>query len=343
MTARIAGVRIAGVAAAVPARRVTNDSFIERFGDGVDQVTKMTGVVARHVASADQTTADLCESAARGLMERMAIAPSDVDVVIFATQTPDYRLPATACALQHRLELPTGIAAFDLNLGCSAYPYALWLGATLIKAGGARRVLLLIGDTISKVVDEEDRATAMLFGDAGTATLIEPGSEEDEMTFVLGTDGAGAGNLIIPEGGFRASGEDPRYTAAADKLFMDGGEIFNFTLRAVPKLFADLLAAAEQPDAAAIDAVLFHQANAFMIKHLIKKAKIPEAKAPINIYQFGNTSSASIPLLLVTERREAAMAEAGLMTAMLGFGVGYSWSACLHRLRGATIAELIYA
>lgn len=333
--------RIAAVVACVPETVLRNESLVDRFGDAVAQVTKMTGVLARHIAPVEQTTSDLCTAAALRLFDREGLAPSDVDAVIFVSQTPDYRLPATACELQHRLGLRAGIAAFDVNLGCSAYPYALWLAGMMIETGSARRVLMLVGDTISKIVNPEDRATAMLFGDCGTATLVEAADGPHPSLYVLGTDGAGACNLIVPEGAYRTGRpQDPRNGNPGDTLFMEGGEIFNFTLKAVPGLVQDILAAGDQ-SVDHIDAFLFHQANGFMIKHLAKKAKLPAEKVPINIDRYGNTSSASIPLLMVTDCRDLVLRPEGAMLAMLGFGVGYSWGACTTRVGQLRTAELV--
>ncbi len=335
------GSRIAAVVACVPAETLTNDALVERFGDAVAQVTKMTGVESRHISPPGQTTSDLCARAAEVLFEREELARDRVDAVIFASQTPDYRLPATACELQHRLGLSPGIAAFDVNLGCSAYPYALWLAGMMIESGGLDRVLVLVGDTISKIVYPEDRATAMLFGDSGTATLVERADEPSPATFILGTDGSGARNLIVPEGAYRTGAPaDPRNANPGDTLFMEGGEIFNFTLKAVPKLLGDLLDAARM-SVDGVDAFLFHQANAFMIKHLAKKAKLPPEKVPVNIDRFGNTSSATIPLLLVTDCRDLVTRPEGAVLAMLGFGVGYSWGGCATRVGPLRTAELV--
>lgn len=337
----VRGVRIGGVVACVPARVVTNADLAKKFGDAVAQVTKMTGVEERHIAADGVTTADLCAAAAEALIERGGIDRASIGALIFITQTPDHRLPATACLLQDRLGLGIGIAAFDVNLGCSAYPYGLWLASLMIASGGRKRVLLLVGDTISKIVHGEDRATALLFGDCGTATLVEGADETSAATFVLGTDGSGGRNLIVPKGGFRADPQpDPRNPNPDDTLFMEGGEIFNFTLAAVPKLIESLVAAsAVERDA--YDLFLFHQANAFMIRHLAKKAKLPPEKVPINIGRFGNTSSATIPLLLATDCRDRITGGESAMLAMLGFGVGYSWAGCAMRVGPLAVADLV--
>ena len=288
----VSDARVAGVVACVPPLCVTNERFAERFGDGVAEVTKMTGVQQRYWVEDGVTASDLCQAAGERLLAGLGWAADTIDALIFISQTPDYRLPATATALQARMGLRPGVIAFDVNLGCSAYPYGLWLAMMMVNSGAARRVLLAVGDTSSRVVDPADRATALLFGDAGTVTAIEASDGATSAAFILGSDGRGADNLIIPKGAFRvadhASPNDP------EKLFMDGGEIFTFTLKAVPPLVADTLALSDTA-VDDYDGFLFHQANTFMIRHLAKKSKLPAEKVPINIDRYGNTSSATIP------------------------------------------------
>lgn len=339
----VGGARIAGVVSCVPAQETGNDYFADRFGeDAVRDVVKMIGVEKRRWTDAHVTTRDLCRTAGKRLLDGLGWDPAGVDALIFVTQTPDFRLPATACALQAELGLPTSCIAFDINLGCSGYPYALWLGMTMIQSGAARRVLLAVGDTISKIVDPQDRATAMLFGDAGTMTALEAGDDAGTAHFVLGTDGRGATNLIVPEGAYRqGAAADPRLKDRnAACLFMDGGEIFNFTLRAVPPLVARTLALSGVP-AEGHDAFLFHQANRFMLNHLAKKAKLPADRVPININEFGNTSSASIPLLLTTSLRER-LQQGPARVAMFGFGVGYSWAAASLDIGPLSIVDTVH-
>ena len=338
--ARARNARIAAIVACVPKNVVRNADFTDRFGDSVQQIVKMTGVVERHIVEENVTTSDLCAAAAVALFDRASVNRQDIDAILFFSQTPDYRLPATACELQARLGLRTGIVAFDVNLGCSAYPYALWLGSMMIESGAAKKVLLMVGDTISRIVDDTDRATALIFGDCGTATLLEA-SMGLEATFILGSDGAGAPNLIVPAGCFRVTDNiDDRNPNRQDTLFMDGGEIFNFTLKAVPKLIQALFAATGK-DSEDYDHFLFHQANAFMVNHLRKKAKLPAEKVPINIDRFGNTSSGTIPLLIVTECRDAVTGINPCELAMFGFGVGYSWAAAAMNVSNLACADLV--
>jgi 3-oxoacyl-[acyl-carrier-protein] synthase III len=332
--------RIAALVACVPESSVENSTLIERFGTAAEQVIKMTGVERRHVVEAGRTTSDLCVTAAKELFQRTQHLPDDIDAILFFTQTPDYRLPATACDIQARLGLRKGIVAFDVNLGCSAYPYALWLGSMMIDSGAASKVLLCVGDTVSRIVAPDDRSTAMLFGDCGTATLLVADAN-CPTDFVLGSDGSGVSNLIVPEGCFRQGASlDPQNSNPPDTLFMDGGEIFNFTLKAVPSLFSQLCEASKKAGDS-FEKVLFHQANAFMINHLRKKIKLDAEKVPVNISRFGNTSSASIPLLMVTECADLLTSAEDHDFALLGFGVGYSWAAASIRIGNLDCVSLV--
>lgn len=335
----LSGSRIAGVVSCVPGPRVDNRSFLTRFGDKAVEIEKMTGVRQRHWVDEDTTTADLCQHAAERLLDQLGWERSTVDAIFLVTQTPDYRLPATACALQGRLGLASHVLAFDVNLGCSGYPYGLWLTMATIASGSARRVLLLAGDTISRTVDPEDRSTAMLFGDAGTATAIEADAT-GAAHFILGTDGTGERQLIIAEGAYRRVSDAAASSGTkADALYMDGGAIFNFTLATVPKLVAATLERGGGADV--FDAFLFHQANAFMLRHLAKKAKLPIERVPVNIDRFGNTSSATIPLLMTTDLAER-LRNSQTRLGMFGFGVGFSWGSVDITVGPLACAETIY-
>lgn len=342
------GARIAGLVSCVPRTVVDNRRFVEQFGEAsVAEVVKMIGVQSRRWVGPGESTADLCQRAGDHLLAGLDWEKGSIDGILFVSQTPDYLLPATACALQGRLGLRTGALAFDVNLGCSGYPYGLWLAMMMVQSGAASRLLVAVGDTISRVVDPNDRATAMLFGDAGTVTAIERAPADDAAHaahFILGSDGRGETNLIIPGGRFklhsaeqdaRLQGRDPAC------LYMDGGEIFNFTLGAVPSLVAGTLAGAHS-EVGDYGAFLFHQANLFMLKHLVKKAKLPADKVPINIDRYGNSSSASIPLLMTTDLAPALRSSRQKL-AMFGFGVGYSWASASLEVGPLGMVETIEA
>jgi len=326
MRARTSGARIAGVVSCVPPRVVDNTVFEERFGEGAAEVTRMTGVKQRHYAERDVMTSDLCERAAEHLLSKLGWDRGSVDGIIFVSQSPDLILPATSCIVQGRMGLRPGIIAYDISLGCSGYPYGLWQAMMTVMTGAAKRVLVMVGDISTRTIDPNDRATAMLFGDAGTATAIETSAEgADPAFFVLGTDGRGAEHLMIPRSRQRTleavgklAGRD------LDAVYMDGSEIFNFTLKAVPPLIRETIEWAGE-NVESYDSFLLHQANTFMINHLAKKAKLPKDKVPINMDRFGNTSSATIPLLMTTDVADL-LRSGRRRVGMFGFGVGLSWA-----------------
>lgn len=326
--ASIPGVRMAGITCAVPAQIEGAETDAALYGaEEARKMTDATGVKARRIVDHQTCTSDLCQSAAEDLLDRLGWARDSVEALIFITQTPDYLLPATSCCLQSRLKLSPKCAAFDVNLGCSGYTYGLWLASQMV-ATGLKRVLLLVGDTPSRICRPEDRSTRPLFGDAGTATALEADPTAEAAHFVLGSDGGGQENLIVRHGLFRETaqfGDAAGETANGPVLFMDGAEIFTFTLQEVPPLIRQTLALANwtMDD---VHSVVLHQANAFILGHLAKRMKIPGDKVPLSIGEYGNTSSATIPLTMAA-RLSSQLEKESLRLMMVGFGVGYSWGA----------------
>jgi 3-oxoacyl-[acyl-carrier-protein] synthase-3 len=330
---RLDNVRIAGIAGAVPescSDVFENTSLSEKE---LSKISASTGVRRRHIVDENVCTSDLCYAAAERLLAETGWPRESLDVLIFVSQTPDYILPATACALHGRLGLPAGCAAFDVNLGCSGYVYGLWLAANLLN-GGASRVLLLAGDTISRVVSPLDRSVAFLFGDAGTATALESQPGAPPMYFELGTAGTAKDHLIVPAGGFRTkstaetavrSEKEGGNIRSQQDLFMNGGEIFAFTMRVVPEMCAAVLEQAAWP-MDSVDYFVMHQANRFMLRHISKSMRIPEEKFIIALENYGNTSSASIPLAMV-DVLGPALRTGSARLLLAGFGVGFSWAA----------------
>jgi len=330
---QVRGVRLRAVASAVPDTSVASAEMAEVFGPAeMEKIVSSTGIRTRRIVPEGICASDLLLAAAEALLEYAAIERDSIDTLIVVTQTPDYVLPATACSLQGRLRLSTACAAFDVNLGCSGYTYGLWLASHLIAGGAAGRVLLLAGDTISRTVNHMDRSARPLFGDAGTATVVDADAAAGEIRFVFGSDGNGQNDLFIPAGGFRlpdvdagcetrigADGNPRRLT----ELHMDGSAVFVFVLdRVVPLVNEALRYAGWTPDS--VDAAVFHQANAFMLRHIAKAAKVPWEKVPCSLADFGNTSSASIPLTMTTELARNGRIPAGKLL-LAGFGVGLSW------------------
>jgi len=295
-----------------------------------------------HIAGPEECSSDLAFAAAQKLFSSGAVAPADVDGLLFCTQSPDYFLPATACLRQDRLGIPTASFALDFNQGCSGFIYGLGVAKGLIETGQVKRVLLLTAETYSKFIHPQDRSVRTIFGDAAAATLIEAVDNHGPAPmigpFVWGTDGAGAKNLIVPAGGMRLprSAETAREfedssgsRRTRDNLFMDGAEVFEFTLRAVPKAFHEILARAGRT-AEEIDLFIFHQANRYMLNSLRGVLEIPESKFYVAMRHCGNTVSSTIPIALKHASLDGRLV-GGNLAMLVGFGVGYSWGAVLVR------------
>jgi 3-oxoacyl-[acyl-carrier-protein] synthase III len=319
---RIGGFRIAGVATCVPARVADNLDCGSEYGETeVRKVVAMAGVRQRRLSDAGVTSADLCFEAAENLLENIGWARESVTGLILVTQTPDYWLPSTSCVLHKWLGLSDQCAAFDVGLGCSGYPYGLYLAASMLNSGGQQRILVLHGETPSKFTSPDDHATTLLFGDAGSATALETLIGSPEAVFAQHTDGSGYDQLIIRGGGFRdRTPADPRHHFVE----MDG--IFNFTVKRVPTLIHDTLAFAGL-QVSDIDCFLFHQSNRFIMKHIAKKCGLPEERVPMVLEQFGNSGGASVPLVLTQALAQRPRADMRVM--MVAYGVGLSWSSVL--------------
>ncbi len=309
-----------------PEAVLSNEMLQTDFPDlAAAKIEQKTGIVTRHVAAPGECASDLAEQAARKLFASGACAPDDIDFILLCTQSPDYILPTTACLLQHRLGIPCSAGALDFNLGCSGYIYGLGLAKGLVESGQARNVLLLTAETYSKLMDCGDRNVRTIFGDAATATLVSGHGDEERLgPFVYGTDGSGAVNLIVRSGAAR----QPAAAQPADAhLFMNGPEIFNFTIRTIPTCINQFLQRA-QLSLADINLWVFHQANTYMLNHLRQKMNIPEEKFYVSMSDCGNTVSSTIPIALRRAQAEGCL-RAGDKVALVGFGVGYSWGAAL--------------
>lgn len=332
-------VEIKGIACAVPERIKKSEEYNEIFGaETVQKFVNMTGIKTRHVALDEQCTSDLCYVATKRLLEKLAWDPSSIDALILITQTPDYAVPATACVLQHRLGLSEDCIAFDINLGCSAYAYGLWLAATMISTQNLNRVLLLVGDTSNYGLNPGDSATAMIFGDGGTATALER-TEGKSLKYFLKTKGSGYKTIIVPAGRARSrSRTDIEPTEYG--LTMNGSEVFTFAITDVPRSIKSFMSqyGIEKND---VDMYVFHQANLFILKHLAKKLGIPMEKLAVSIDRFGNTSGESIPLTLIDALGKEE--SSGTIRLLLcGFGVGLSWGGVYLEMDKSVCLPMIY-
>jgi 3-oxoacyl-[acyl-carrier-protein] synthase-3 len=314
----------------LPQRIVTNEELVRDFPEwSVEKIAAKVGVNKRHVVAKNETATDLAIAAAEKLLNQ-GIEKEAIDYLLFCTQSPDYFLPASACIIQDKLGLSKNVGALDFNQGCSGFIYGLSLAKGLICGGIAKNVLLLTAETYSKRLHPKDKGNRTIFGDAASATLISTEGFAEVGGFCLGTDGSGAENLIVKTGGSRqpekaniVEFDDSSNPVSPDYIYMNGSEIFSFTLSAVPKLVMDTLERNEviKED---IDLFIFHQANRYMLDFLRKKLKIEEEKFYLYLSEVGNTVSSTIPIALCEARKEGILQQ-GMKMLLAGFGVGYSW------------------
>lgn len=318
----------------VPENNLSNEDLNKLFPEwSVDKISSKTGIFNRRIADSETFSSDLGVAAAEKLFEEHNISRSDIDYILFCTQSPDYFLPTTACLVQSRLGIPTSAGALDFNLGCSGYVYGLSLAKSLVVSEEATNVLLITAETYSKFIHDEDKSNRTIFGDAASATLISNDGFAEICKSSLGTDGRGAENLIVKRGGLRHQnttdliGVKDEYNNARNDnyLFMNGAEIFNFTSEMVPVLVENTLAK-NNLSLPEIDLFIFHQANKFMLNHLRKKIEIPEEKFFYHLENCGNTVSSTIPIALAEAQKEGLISGNILLA---GFGVGYSWGGIL--------------
>jgi 3-oxoacyl-[acyl-carrier-protein] synthase III len=342
------GVGITGISACVPKTKDNNSKYKYLFGyEDFEKSIEAIGIVEKRVADVNTCASDLCFVAAEKLFEDLKIDRDSIDVLIFMTQTPDYQIPATSPSLQHRLKLPKSTACFDINLACSGYIYSLCTAFAYASQPGIRKVLLLAGETLSKFTSQNDKSTVLLFGDAGSATLVEKNNEFKKTFFSLNSDGSGTSVLKIPNSGYREAATVKSFDQVKDKdgnsrngfqLYMDGMEVFNFTMREVPKDIKKLLEFSNKT-IDGIDFIVFHQANKFMTDFFAKKMKYPLNRVPYSLDRFGNTSTVSIPLNIVSEMQHSF--EIPKQILMAGFGAGLSWGSALIENFHCHLTELI--
>lgn len=306
----------------LPQKILSNADLAKTFPGWTEKkIYNKTGIVNRHIANDDEYVSDLAYCAAKKLFENHSIEPKDIDFVILFTQSPDYNVPTTACILQDRLEIPKSAGAFDINLGCSAFIYGLAVAKSLINTNIAKNILLITSETYSKYIDPKEKSVVTIFGDGAAAALISYNEASQIKEFDLGTDGSGAEQLIVPSSGIRSRRKEKN--TQDNNLYMNGPEIFNFTIDIVPKSIDNVLKK-NSLTFNDIDFFVFHQANSYMLNHLRKKCNIPEDKFFINMIDTGNTVSSTIPIALCLAEKEGRI-KRGDTILLVGFGVGLSW------------------
>jgi 3-oxoacyl-[acyl-carrier-protein] synthase-3 len=350
MHSSLSNIRIAGLA--VTTGSIVRDFIADGLAAGLDRVAlertaQTIGLRERRVAAPGVTALDLCADATERLLAEMGLDATSIDAVIFVTQTPDHGQPNNASLLHGRLGLSKSAPAYDLSMGCSGWVYGLHQAAMLCAHGGAARVLLCTGDTLSRLTNPGDRSTDPLFGDAGSATFVEKTGRSAPLHFVLGADGSGAEAIIVKQGGARhptgplTEKTDTEGNRRHDaNLAMNGADVFSFTLREVPTAVQSVLRhAGLSPES--LDALVLHQANRFILSTLAKKIGVAAERTPMGVVEkHGNQSSASIPCALIDGLGNRLTA-GPLKIAGCGFGVGLSWGAFAGELGPLTTAPIL--
>lgn len=341
-------VSVRGVSTCVPKTIFENSQYTGFSEDEALKFISTTGVVRKRIASPETCTSDLCLAAAEKLIDDLKWAKDEIDCLIFVTQTPDFILPATSCLLQTRLGLTENVFALEISLGCSGWIYGLQVISSLLSHGQLKKGLLLVGDTTLKPCSSEDKSTYPLFGDAGTATALEYDEDSTGLDFHFATDGTGYDSIIIPDGGYRNSVSaesfkmneiEPGIRRNKLQTVLDGMNVFSFGITKAPESI-NRLASHFNIELEKVDYFLFHQANFFMNEKIRKKLKLPVEKVPYSLNNFGNTSSATIPLTMCTEISNKLSNSKNKIIAC-GFGVGLSWGSVYFEASNIICSELV--
>lgn len=346
---QVPNIKIAGIAACVPETVFQNKDYDWISEKERNTLIKIIGVEKKRHANKGTTTSDLCFDAASKLIDDLKWDKSEIDLLIFVSQSRDYIIPATAGLLQDRLSLSKTCIAFDISLGCSGYVYGLSIIGSMMATGAIKKGLLLTGDISTLNTSYKDKSAFPLFGDGGTATAVELNVGAPSMKFNLQTDGSGYDAIIIPDGGIRNFAEKEtsfEYHKVSEGIYqnnlniiLDGIKVFNFSLREVKPNILKLL---KEYDLSTedIDYLVLHQANLLMNETIKKQLKIPSEKVPYSLKEYGNTSSASIPLTIVTALREKVTTDKFSML-LSGFGVGLSWGSVMLEMDNIVCPPLL--
>lgn len=343
------GVRLVGLAAAVPNKREDNLELSSLSEKARKEIVNQVGIRFRHLASSSITAADLCESAARPLLEKLAWNAEEVGILLFVSQTPDHIVPGSATQLQHKLGLAQSAMSLDINQGCAGYVYGMSVIVGMMKSFGIQKGLLLVGDTITKMVSSQDNSIWPIFADAGSATAFELDDAAPDMQFKLGSRGEDFKAIHVSDGGFRMpiNSESllPEIVSEGvirqkNQLEMNGQAVFTFGLSTVASSISDLLIEVDvQPSA--LDYLVLHQANQLLNNSIVRKTGFRKEQAPSSLHDFGNTSCATIPVTLVSQLAEQ-LSTRQLRLMLSGFGVGLSWGNVILGTDKVAVLPIIY-
>ncbi|MBO5255460.1 MAG: ketoacyl-ACP synthase III [Opitutales bacterium] len=329
------GIKIKSISYALPEQRLTHTQLCDRFGkDVMDKVAMVSGIYERRIATENECASDFALTATKEILKGEDI--STIDMLIFATQTPDYLLPTTACILQHKLGLKKDIIAFDINLGCTQFIYALSTAYAYINAGMAKKALILSGDTPTRLINAKDKSAVTLFSDAGSACIVEYSQKDEIVNFVFGSDGAGYRDLICETSGMRHRPKPEDFIEFEDEnqnvrsnvnLYINGFKIFAFAFKTIPQTVTSLL---QQSNLSKedIDLYIFHQAGEKIVSASAQRLGLPLEKVFFNLHDIGNCGGSSVAIALV-DAIKAGKLKAGMKVMLCTFGVGLSWGGCI--------------
>lgn len=323
----LTGVQVLSIGSYAPEQRVCNED-LAALGYDDQWIIQRTGIRERRRAPAEMATSDMAWEASRRCLDQAGVSASDVDLVILATVTPDSPMPSTACHLQRMLG--TRGPSMDVNAACSGFIYALVTAAQFIKTGCSRRALVVGAETMTRIVNPADKKTYPLFGDAAGAALLGPGStEQGFLAYSMGSDGHGAQFLGVPAGGTREPLTHDGLDAGRQFIRMDGRSVFKWAVRTVADTTLDVLAHAHVAPGS-VDVVALHQANERIINAIVDDLGFQRDKVLVNVDRYGNTSAASVPLVL-DEAQSQGRLTPGSLVLMSGFGAGLTWGTALFR------------
>lgn len=341
-------VAVKGISAAVPQQRVSNFDLPYEDGDALEKLISTLGIEERRISHSNQCASDLCVAAVEKLLAALHWDRSEIDAVFFVTQTPDHQLPGTSLHIQERLGLPKSCVTFDINQGCAGYVYGLSLASAFLSSSGLKKALLLVGDTITKLISPFDQSLIPIFSDCGTATALEFSEEAEPIRFNISSEGEHFDKIIVTDGGARngitaGSLEYKDYHASVKRagihLAMKGLDVFNFSLKKVAPNVEELLEKSAC-DASTIDYFVFHQANKLILESIAQKLAIAPSKVPSSLKHFGNTSGATIPLTIVTNLQRGGKV-VNSQALLSGFGVGLSLASAIVEFKDVVCPDLI--
>ena len=331
----VKGLNIVGLAAAVPKREINLIDILgpdrQEFKSQLERSARLSGVHSHRLAPDDLCASDLCYESASRLIDDIGWNREEISLLVFVSQTPDYKIPSTSCILQERLGLNKNICVFDINLACSGYTHGLWVVGKLLEGCGGGKGLLLVGDTLSKLIPEDDIHNRLLFGDAGSATAIEFNATSSNAEFIMGVDGSGYTSVYMPN-------SSSRINQSNDKFVMKGFDVFLFATRTIPSMI-DKICKISGIQFEDVGYYVLHQANKTMLETIREKVKIPKEKFIVNMEGFGNTTSASIPLAIVLSKENIFMSSQPIL--LVGIGAGLSWSSVILKDQHPKILPLL--